>query len=250
MDAHPARLVADVGSPAPVLLPPSRPRDRRLVLGVRPADLRRLHDRRAGRDPLPRARGRLRQARARRRQRAAVAARADAPDADDDGARHEDPDRPQRRRLPDHRRAGRRDQQPRRKALQPVGAVRPARTPRRLVAADHVRVPARGHRAHRVQHGRALVRRRPRRGVPRPAPLHHGLPRLRPRRVGRRALPVAARRHRRRVRRDLRDPRRAARDRVERHRAADGHRDDVDHPQPRDQLRDPRASRGAATSAA
>src|ERR1700730_14551753 len=42
---------------APLLLPPSRPRDRPLVLGMRTADLLRVHDPCAGRHSLPRALG-------------------------------------------------------------------------------------------------------------------------------------------------------------------------------------------------
>ena len=51
----------------PPLLPPSRPGDLRLVLGLRPRDLPGLHDVRPGRDPLPGSRGRRRARAGRRR---------------------------------------------------------------------------------------------------------------------------------------------------------------------------------------
>ena len=72
----------------------------RLVLRMRPADLRGLHDLRAGRDPLPGARERRRLAPvAARTMRNVAACDAAARGAGDDGA-----DRDQRGRLPDHRR--------------------------------------------------------------------------------------------------------------------------------------------------
>ena len=107
------------------LLPPSGPRDPRLVLGVRPADLRGLHDVRAGRDPLPGPRE--------RRRGQAVARPHDPERAADDtlhrGARDDGADRDQRRRLRDHRRAGRRDQPPGREAVLGLGS--PGRSPSR-----------------------------------------------------------------------------------------------------------------------
>ena len=58
MDAHAGGYASpDVDGRAPLLLPASGPRDRALLLGVRPADLRRLRDVRACRHPLPGSRG-------------------------------------------------------------------------------------------------------------------------------------------------------------------------------------------------
>ena len=75
------------------MLPAPRPRDGRLVLGVRPRDLSRLHDVQPGRHPLPRPRRashRARRASSRRR-----------PELDQPaGDRDDDADRDQRRHLP------------------------------------------------------------------------------------------------------------------------------------------------------
>ena len=85
--------------------------------------------------------------------------------------RHQDPGRDQRRRLPDHGRPGLADStSPGGVALLQVGARSgpTAVSPRRLVAADHLRVPARQPDPHRLQHARPLVAGRARRAGARP----------------------------------------------------------------------------------
>src|SRR5215510_6498033 len=115
-----------------VLLPAPEPGDRRVLLGMRAWNLSRLHGLRAGRDPLPRPRGPCAGQRA----------------TDDPGratpllrgpgrARDQDPDRDQRRRLPDQPRAGLVARTGAGKPVREGGVVRPGRArPGRMVALD------------------------------------------------------------------------------------------------------------------
>ena len=195
MNTHAATLAVHVGRA--LLLPPSGPRDPRLVLGVRTADLRRVHDVRPGRDPLPGSRE--------RRRRQAVPAAHDPERAASDECRRgtgdDGADRAQRRRLRDHRRAGRRHQPPGGPALLDWALQRRGRLGRRVVAARDGDVPARQHAPPGLQHVRPLLARHDHRAGARNAALPARLRRLGSRRIGGRTLvQLGLRRHGRRLR--------------------------------------------------
>ena len=141
---------AIVGSPIPMaadLLPPPRPRDRRLLLLLRAADLPRVHDADPGRHALPgvRAASGPRSSQGRRRGRRLRRRPGDLR-----------PDRAQRRRLPGRdRRRQRRPQRPRaaRSSID-FGLFGPVGRRRRVVPARHRRLPPRRPDPHRLQHVR------------------------------------------------------------------------------------------------
>ena len=182
VNAHAATLAVHVRRDA--LLPAPGPRDARLVLGVRPSDLRGVHDVRPGRHPLSGAC---------EYQRLAPVAAADAAEhrARDEAARRagdHGADRGQRDRLRDHRVPGRRDQPAGWRAVLEVGPPGERGLERRLVAPRHRDVPPREHPPPALQHVRALLARDDHRAGARHATVPARLLRLRPRGLGGRAL--------------------------------------------------------------
>ena len=210
------------------------------MLGVRPADLHRLHDVRAGRDPLSRSRGHAQGGKKPLQIKPPTVRRAPGIAlATGERAGHEDADRDQRRDLSHHRGAGRSD------------STRPGGTLYfkwmlygpfvahgdwwRLVTAMFLH----GSLIHIGFNMLALwCDRRAGRAVPRhargtSASTSSRASRARPAR----SSPVADDAGGRRVRRDLRDPRRDAHPRVAGDRAPRRPGDDADRDQPRVQLR-------------
>ncbi len=187
------------------MLPPSEPGNGGHLLHVRPADLPGLHGLRGGRDQVSGMRG----PRDRREEDGSADRQRRRPGHRRD--HHEGLDRSQRGDLPRPDRPGQRRPRHRRPPLRQRGSLRAAGRRRRVVAARHLRVPAREPDPPSLQHAHALVVRRTARDAPRPGPLPRDLLRIDPGRVGRRAPPGARQGGRRSVRSRLRDPRRRTR---------------------------------------
>ena len=148
--------------------------------------------------------------------------------------RHEDPHRDQRRGLPARARPRRRGQRHEQPNLQRGLPGRPAGRRRRLVAPLHRHVPPLRPVPPRAEHARALVVRLGRGAGARARPVSPPLHRLRARGLGGSAALDAEQRDGRRLRRDLRDPRRGARPRATAHlrprrRRLRDHRDQSHH---------------------
>ncbi len=174
MNLHLARLDRMApGRERAQVLPAPRSGDGCLVLRVRARHLPRLHDLQPRRDPLPRPRRREARPGEEGRPEPRSAARRPA------GHRHGDADRDQRRHLLPPARGRRLDQRQLGLDLRARRALRPAGRARRLVPADHGRLPPLRPDPSRDEHARALVDRPAARGLPRPDPLSPALPRLR-----------------------------------------------------------------------
>src|SRR6266545_4705306 len=122
--------------------------------------------------------------------------------------------RPQRAHLPNNRCAGRGHQFARRLAVREVGALRARRRERRLVEADHRRLPARERPSHRVEHACSRLAGSSGRALRRPPALSGALPGLGSRGIGRCAHRDPNVADGRCLGGDLRDPRGAAHHRV------------------------------------
>ena len=167
VDSHAGTLA--LGGRGPPLLPASGPGDARLLLRVRPPDLRGVHELRAGRDPVPRPRE-GRRGRATRAPQRTVRPGA----ADDRRARCAGDGRARRRQRrsstwsPSHQGGGHRPA--RREALPRRRAHRRRDRPRRpVVPARDGDVPPREPAPPRLQHARALLARHDRRAGARDA---------------------------------------------------------------------------------